>query len=81
MYGDGVLTGYLAKVRADAAAFGAAKAARRVIGFSRVTGIETLAEEERVTAIRGVLRAARHLLTASPGQNLFDRVGDLLVSG
>ncbi|WP_214105289.1 S-methyl-5-thioribose kinase [Acrocarpospora catenulata] len=81
VYGEGVLTGYLAKVRADAAAFAAAKAARRVIGFSRVTDIETLAEQERVAAIRGVLRACRHLLTAAPASALFDRAGDLLVSG
>ncbi|GAA1018265.1 methylthioribose kinase [Acrocarpospora pleiomorpha] len=78
VYGDGVLAAYLARTRADAAAFGAAKAARRVIGFSRVTDIETLPEEARVTAIRGVLRAARYLLTTGPV--VFDRIGDLLVS-
>ncbi|GAB1820546.1 S-methyl-5-thioribose kinase [Herbidospora sp. RD11066] len=78
IYGDGVLTGYLAKVRADAAVFGAAKAARRIIGFARVSDIETLPEPERAVAIRRVLRAARHLLTAEPGRDLFDRVGEFL---
>ncbi|WP_061299229.1 S-methyl-5-thioribose kinase [Herbidospora cretacea] len=81
IYGDGVLAGYLAKVRADSARFAAAKATRRVIGFARVSDIETLPEPERATAIRGVLRAARHLLTAEPGRDLFDRAGDLLVTG
>ncbi|GIH23857.1 methylthioribose kinase [Acrocarpospora phusangensis] len=80
VYGDGVLAAYLATVRADAAAFGAAKAARRVIGFSRVADIETLPEEPRAAAIRGVLRACRHLLTAPPAEGLFDRAGELLVS-
>ncbi|WP_062344479.1 S-methyl-5-thioribose kinase [Herbidospora yilanensis] len=81
IYGDGVLEGYLATVRGDAAVFGAAKAARRIIGFARVSDIETLPEAERAVAIRRSLRAARHLLTAEPGRDLFDRVGDLLVSG
>ncbi|MFG1705840.1 S-methyl-5-thioribose kinase [Nonomuraea sp. M3C6] len=76
VYGDGVLDAYLARVQADAAAFGAAKAARRVIGFSRVTDIETLGEDLRVRAIRGVLHSARHLLTSAAPT--FDRVGELL---
>ncbi|GAA0358259.1 S-methyl-5-thioribose kinase [Microbispora corallina] len=82
VFGDGVLEGYLAKVYGDAAAAGAAKAARRVIGFSRVTDIETLPEDERVRAIRGVLRAARLLLVEGAALPepavLFDRLGDLL---
>ncbi|GII26862.1 S-methyl-5-thioribose kinase [Planotetraspora mira] len=82
VYGDGVLEGFLSGVYGDAVAAGAAKAARRVIGFSRVADIETLPEDLRVTAIRGVLRAARLLLvegaaTEGPGA-LFDRVGDAL---
>ncbi|WP_066372747.1 S-methyl-5-thioribose kinase [Herbidospora mongoliensis] len=80
IYGDGVLAAYLAKVRADSAVFAAAKATRRIIGFARVSDIETLPEPERATAIRGVLRVARHLLTTEPGRDVFDRVGDLLVS-
>ncbi|MEO3808008.1 S-methyl-5-thioribose kinase [Sphaerisporangium sp. B11E5] len=76
VFGDGVLEGYLAKVRADAARFAAAKAARRVIGFSGVSDIQTLPEDLRVRAVRGVLRAARHLLTA-PAPS-FTTVGGLL---
>ncbi|GAA3599162.1 S-methyl-5-thioribose kinase [Nonomuraea rosea] len=72
----------LAGVYADAAPFAAVKAARRVIGFSRVSDIESLPEEQRVRAIRAVLAAAR-LLLVDPGTNvepkpLFERVGQVL---
>ncbi|MGW0811524.1 S-methyl-5-thioribose kinase [Nonomuraea sp. NPDC002799] len=73
---------YLAKVYADAVAFTAAKATRRVIGFSRVSDIESLPEDLRARAIRAVLAAAGHLLTGQAGQGepkpLFDRVGQIL---
>ncbi|MGV9384215.1 S-methyl-5-thioribose kinase [Nonomuraea sp. NPDC003707] len=73
---------YLAKVHADAAAFAAAKAARRVIGFARVTDIETLPEDVRAGAVAGVLRAARFLLVEgvrhAETKPLFDRVGEVL---
>ncbi|GAA2207403.1 S-methyl-5-thioribose kinase [Nonomuraea monospora] len=73
---------YLAQVYADAVPFAAAKAARRVIGFSAVSDIESLPEDLRVRAIRAVLAAARLLLTA-PGPRgepkpLFERVGQVL---
>ncbi|MGR6920028.1 S-methyl-5-thioribose kinase [[Actinomadura] parvosata] len=76
------LDSYLAQVYADAVRFAAAKAARRVIGFSRVSDIESLPEDSRVRAIRAVLAAARLLLTA-PGAGgepkpLFERVGQVL---
>ncbi|GLW10975.1 methylthioribose kinase [Microtetraspora sp. NBRC 13810] len=82
VFGSGVMEGYLGKVYGDAVAAGAAKAARRVIGFSRVTDIETLEEPARVRAIRGVLGAARFLLvegarTREP-EALFGRVGEIL---
>ncbi|GAA2879495.1 S-methyl-5-thioribose kinase [Streptosporangium fragile] len=85
VFGDAVRDAFLAKVYADAAAAGAAKAARRVIGFSRVTDIETLPEEPRVRAVRGVLHAARLLLlegaaTGDPAA-LFDRAGQVLTDG
>ncbi|MEU6721033.1 S-methyl-5-thioribose kinase [Nonomuraea sp. NPDC046802] len=76
------LDSYLAQVYADAVRFAAAKAARRVIGFSAVSDIESLPEGSRVRAIRAVLAAARLLLTA-PGawgepKPLFERVGQVL---
>ncbi|WP_336209386.1 S-methyl-5-thioribose kinase [Nonomuraea sp. LPB2021202275-12-8] len=73
---------YLAKVYGDAVAFGAAKAARRVIGFSSVSDIASLPEDLRVRAIRAVLAAARSLLVEEvrlgEPKPLFDRVGEVL---
>ncbi|WP_214414807.1 S-methyl-5-thioribose kinase [Sphaerisporangium fuscum] len=73
---------YLGKVYGDAVVFAAAKAARRVIGFSSVSDIEGLPEELRVRAIRAVLAAARLLLTGEARRGepkpLFDRVGQVL---
>ncbi|MEV0391262.1 S-methyl-5-thioribose kinase [Nonomuraea sp. NPDC050643] len=73
---------YLAQVYADAVPFAAAKAARRVIGFSAVSDIESLPEDLRVRAIRAVLAAARLLLTAPAPRGepkpLFERVGQVL---
>lgn len=79
---DGTLETFLGKVRGDAAAAAGAKAARRIIGFSKVSDIETLPEDLAVAAARSVLHAARHLLVEGPAEKsvsaLFDRVGDNL---
>lgn len=64
VYGDEVLEHTLAQIRSDAAIYGAAKAVRRIVGFSKVADIQTLPEAERAVAARFVLRAARTLGTA-----------------
>jgi len=64
VYGDEVLAHTLAVVRSDAAAYAAAKAVRRIVGFSKVADIQTLPEPERALASRLVLRIARTLGTA-----------------
>lgn len=64
VYGDEVLEHTLAQVRSDAAVYGAAKAVRRIVGFSKVADMQTLPEPERAVASRLVLRAARTLGTA-----------------
>ncbi|MFG6278956.1 S-methyl-5-thioribose kinase [Microbacterium sp. 5K110] len=64
VYGDEVLEHTLAQIRSDAAIYGAAKAVRRIVGFSKVADIQTLPEAERAVAARLVLRAARTLGTA-----------------
>jgi len=64
VYGDEVLEHTLAVVRSDAAAYAAAKAVRRIVGFSKVADILTLPEPERAVASRLVLRIARALGTA-----------------
>lgn len=61
VWGDGVLEALLAEVRVDAAGYAAAKAVRRIVGFAKVSDIETLDEGLREGAARGVLRAARAL--------------------
>lgn len=64
VYGDEVLEHTLGQVRSDAAAYAAAKAVRRIVGFSKVADIQTLPEPERALASRLVLRLARTLGTA-----------------
>lgn len=64
VYGEEVLEHTLAQIRSDAAIYGAAKAVRRIVGFSKVADIQTLPEPERARAARFVLRAARTLGTA-----------------
>ncbi|WP_026877426.1 S-methyl-5-thioribose kinase [Jiangella gansuensis] len=61
VWGDDMLELLLAEVRHDAAGYAAAKAVRRIVGFAKVSDIETLDEGPREGAARGVLRAARGL--------------------
>ncbi|MBB4918450.1 S-methyl-5-thioribose kinase [Streptosporangium saharense] len=74
----GELEPYLAKVYGDAIAVAAAKAARRVIGYAGVSDIDTLPEDLRAGAVRGVLGAARLLLVEGGGPGVLDRVGGVL---
>ncbi len=64
VYGDEVLEHTLAQVRSDAAVYAAAKAVRRIVGYSKVADILTLPEPEQAAAARLVLRVARTLGTA-----------------
>lgn len=59
VYGDDILAATLQQVRADAAIYAAAKAVRRIVGFSKVADIQTLPEAERAVAARLVLQGAR----------------------
>jgi 5-methylthioribose kinase len=61
VYSDDVLAVTLRRIRSDAAMFAAAKAVRRIVGFSKVADIETLPERERALAARRVLLTARTL--------------------
>lgn len=63
VYTDDVLTATLARIRSDAAVYAAAKAVRRIVGFSKVADIQTLPEPERAVAARLVLQTARRLGT------------------
>jgi len=64
VFDDAVLSVTLARIRSDAAIYAAAKAVRRIVGFSKVADIQTLPEPERAVAARLVLRVARVLGTA-----------------
>jgi 5-methylthioribose kinase len=61
VYSDDILDVTLRRIRSDAAIYGAAKAVRRIVGFSKVADMQTLPEPERAEAARRVLQAARAL--------------------
>lgn len=61
VFGDEILDATLQRIRSDAAIYAAAKAVRRVVGFSKVSDIQTLAEPQRADAVRLVLSTARAL--------------------
>ncbi|GAA1706402.1 S-methyl-5-thioribose kinase [Microbacterium sediminicola] len=61
VFGDAILDATLERIRSDAAIYAAAKAVRRIVGFSKVSDIQTLPEPERALAARWVLRTARAL--------------------
>lgn len=63
VFSDDLLAATLQTVRSDAAIYAAAKAVRRIVGFSKVADIQSLPEPERAVAARLVLRAARTLGT------------------
>lgn len=73
---------FLAKVQVDAAGFAAAKAARRIVGLAKTSDIETLAEDVREGAARGVLRSARLMAparhTSAEPRRLAEQVGNVL---
>lgn len=62
VYGDALLEDLLLTWRSDAWLFAAAKMSRRIIGAAKVTDIETLPENLREGAARGVLHVARKLV-------------------
>jgi len=64
VFRTGTLEDYLARARLDGAGYAAAKMARRIVGLAKTADIETLPENLREGAARGVLRAARHVAVA-----------------
>jgi 5-methylthioribose kinase len=84
VYRDDVLADTLRRVRSDAAVYAAAKAIRRIVGFSKVADIQTLEPDAREIAARLVLRAARALATQRHGEvdiaDLVRRTGDIVLA-
>ena len=59
---DAFLEGWIQRVRHDACAFAAAEAARRVVGLAHVGDLETLEDDAKATASRGVIGTVERLL-------------------
>jgi 5-methylthioribose kinase len=70
VWGGAVLEGLLVGIRSDAAVYAGAEAIRRIVGFAKVSDIETLSPPLREGAARGVLRAARALAVEWQGDVL-----------
>lgn len=62
VFGEAFLDDLLLTWRSDAWLFAAAKMSRRIIGAAKVTDVQTLPENLREGAARGVLRVARRLV-------------------
>ncbi len=83
VFRDGMLEHLLREIRLDAAGFAAAKMARRIVGLAKNSDIETLPEDLREGAARGVLLAARRIAVERHADDAPDRIaglmGDILV--
>lgn len=64
LWGDNLLEGLLHTWQEQAWIFAAAEMSRRIVGAAKTTDIETLPENLREGAARGVLRAARQMVRA-----------------
>ncbi|MCC5949908.1 MAG: S-methyl-5-thioribose kinase [Nitriliruptoraceae bacterium] len=83
VYTDPMLERFLAELQVDAAGFAAAKMARRIVGLAKNADIETLPEDLREGAARGVLRSARRIArerhSDASGTHLAELTGQILV--
>lgn len=84
VFTDRTLEDFLARVRVDGLGFAAAEAARRIVGLAKTSDIETLPEELREGAARGVLLAARMMAKtrhdAADVGVVAERAGELLLA-
>jgi 5-methylthioribose kinase len=71
-------------VALDGIGYGAAEAMRRIVGLAKTADIETLPEDLREGAARGVLRASRMMATTrhadSSAAGIAARAGEILLS-
>jgi 5-methylthioribose kinase len=75
---DATLDDVLRAWRAEGWLFAAAKMSRRIVGAAKVTDIETLPENLREGAARGVLNVARMLVRQSDVERRSHRISDLI---
>jgi len=84
VFTDDTLEDFVAKVGVDGLGYGAAEAMRRIVGLAKTADIETLPEELREGAARGVLRASRMMATtrhADPAPaSIAARAGEILLA-
>jgi 5-methylthioribose kinase len=82
VFTEGTLEDFLAKARVDGIGYGAAEAMRRIVGLAKTADIETLPENLREGAARGVLLASRMMAKTRHDQPdvrvIAARAGDLL---
>lgn len=62
---DGDATAWLARVEHDMAGFAGCEAIRRIVGFAKVSDLESLDADQRVVAALAVLERAESLLDRS----------------
>jgi len=84
VFTDATLEDFIAKVALDGVGFGAAEAMRRIVGLAKTADIETLPEDLREGAARGVLRASRMMATTrhadSSAAGIAARAGEILLA-
>jgi len=84
VFTDATLEDFVAKVALDGIGFGAAEAMRRIVGLAKTADIETLPEDLREGAARGVLRASRMMATTrhadSTAAGIAARAGEILLA-
>ena len=63
---DAILASWLARAERQAVGFAGCEAIRRIVGFAKVSDIETLDADAHLTAARSVLGHAERLLVDPP---------------
>lgn len=84
VFTDATLDDFVAKVGVDGLGYGAAEAMRRIVGLAKTADIQTLPEELREGAARGVLRASRMMATTRHADpvpaSIAGRAGEILLA-
>lgn len=80
VFDDGFADDLLARWRAEAWLFGAAKMARRIVGLAKVSDIETLPPGPKQGAVRGALRAARRAVRERHGDPSAERFAAVMLA-
>jgi 5-methylthioribose kinase len=74
-FGDEIVNEWLARTQRDMVGFAGCEVIRRIVGFAKVSDIETLERDDHITAAGAALGVAERFLTRPPvsiGPDLFD---------